>query len=481
MKKNIFFVILIISYHSAYAWPPTYGAEFELTNKSIQNSDADFSSSHLATSPEKAAQVELINYLKKKCQATGCMIEENPGKYDIDYTLKFKDGFWIKYSYDPGCVEITFKPLTLVELHENAVRVNEYVFAAGKAVKMFSPKDNTSHFNLGINSMFDGSAEKFLKFFVDYANRPDLALGSLGSDINNAPPLSVLKNEQRSALKKIVKDFNDGNLKTVAEAAKRIQNEVYTASYNPDWGGQNHYQAVGLKYVNKTKLSEKDAPMELRSVWAQQSMEDFILVAKLVEARVQYLNKSNLKIVYNETKKQEFTNEQLKTRFQIYVTETGLNFEDYTSLLPAEVRESRVTAIAGKTTRVETKLLDLIDYFDLLSSSEFVRNQYVEVLSNPKIQSDPRCVAYQQYFEKMSLKGDLFTAELSWFARVLTFLGLSPRETKEQIEERNTKDLFKSLHQDIVKKKIEKGSDQSRIVLPEVPSNRPQIKCKNLF
>lgn len=484
MIKTIACLILILSAQFAFAWPPTYGAEFELLNSDMRFNSYNFESNP-SGSPEKKSQMVLVEFLRKKCATAGCEILEVSGKYDSDYQVKFKDGFWIQYSYDPSCVEVTFKPLTLEELKKNAARINEYVFEAGKSVKMYTVENNTTHFNAGIKSLFKNSAEEFLRFYVDYANHPDLALGSLGLDLSNAPPLSVLKDSQREALKKIVIDFNNGLIPSIQVAAKRIETEVYTHSYEKDWGGKNHYQAVGLKYVNKTDLNEKDAPMELRSVWAQHSTEDFIKIAELVEARVAYLNKNKGPIVYNQTKKMKFTKGQIKTRFRMYIEEAGLEFKNYETLLPEDMRKTRQTPISNPEAPVEKRLLDLINYFDLLSSSENTRKAFIEVLSDLKIQDDPRTKAYQQYFEKMSKKdpkATIIKTDVSWFTKILTFLGLTKPEVVEHINEQNTKELFKNLHEAIESKKRENAKWTVIDSYKTSDKKKPLVfSCESLF
>lgn len=485
MIKSTLCLILILATQIALAWPATYGAEFELTNSAMTYSTYDFQKQGPSGSPEKKYQMLLVEHMRKKCANTGCIITEVPGKFDTDYQLKFEDGFWIKYSYDPGCVEITFKPLTLEQLKDNNARIDEYVFEAGKEIKLTTVADNTTHFNAGIKSLFKNSPEEFLRFFVDYANHPDLALGSLGMDLSNAPPLSVLKSSQRNSLKNIVLDFNNGLIPSIQVAAQRIEKEVYTHSYEADWGGINHYQAVGLKYVNRTDLRDKDAPMELRSVWAQHNTNDFIKIAELVEARVAYLNKNKSPLIYNETKKMDFTKSQIKTRFMMYVEEAGLEFSKYESLLPDYMNKTKVSPIANKSVPVENRLLDLINYFDLLSSSENTRNAFIEILSDPKIQDDPRSKAYQQYFEKMSkkeLQVTLIQPNRNWLEKVLTYLGLSKPEAVEHINEPNTKDLFKNLHESIEQKKKTNGISNVLIIRKEEKGGKAKaISCKSLF
>ena len=91
------------------AWPPTYGAEFELTSGVLQNA-AEFSRASSAGSEEKKAQMLFVGKMRARCVSAGCVVSEVRGKWDQDYVVTFSDGWWFKVSYDSACVEITFKP-----------------------------------------------------------------------------------------------------------------------------------------------------------------------------------------------------------------------------------------------------------------------------------------------------------------------------------------------------------------------------------
>lgn len=487
MNKMIACLIMILFTQSLYAWPPTYGAEFVLTTSEIETTTHIFKNDPY-NSPEKKTQLTMVEFIRAKCKAAKCVVVEVEGKYDKDYMVHFEDGFWIKYSFDPGCVEIMFKPSTLETIKQNESRINEYVFESGKSLNMHVPKGAGGHVNFGVRSIFENNTEAFLKYFVDYANHPDLTLGGLGYNIRNAPPLSVLKEENRTALNKIIKDFYAGKIKSVQEAARRIQNEVYISSYFAEWGAPEHYQAVGLKYVNQTDLNEKDAPMELRGIRAQSEAADFIKMAELIEARVAYLNKNVSSIIYNETKKKVYSKSEVKTRFKLYVEETGLAFKDYTSLLPADIQAVQFTDIENPTKTPQQKLKDLRRYFDLLSTSTAIQDKFVNLLSDPSLQSDPRCQAYQQYFRKMSEKNiqvQDVKSNSSVFSKVLTFLGITKSELADHTALSLKSDLFKKLHT-----KIEINLSQSvkseiqmpeKNVLKNTKSSTSVILCKSLF
>lgn len=477
MIRNLICLILILASQAALAWPPTYGAEFVLTNQKLQTANYNFFEQDPNKSPEKAAQLELVNHIKQKCDSTKCEVIEADGKFGSDYIVEFEDGFWIRYSFDPKVIEIMFKPSTIAEMRHQQARLDEYIFEAGKELGLSAPKDMGGHVNMGVTSMFGNDVESFLKFFVDYANHPDLTLGTLGRNLPNAPTLSSLKNEQRQALKRLVADFYAGKVKRLNQAAFRIQDEVYTTTFFPEWGGYDHYQAVGLKYVNKTDLQEKDAPIELRGIRAQRNTEDFIKMALLMEKRVQYLNKNVSQIIYNESKKMNFTPAQLKTRFKMYVEETGLNYSDYEDLLPENILTANISPIADEKAPAEDKLMDLIDYFDLLSSSTYVKKQFIEVLSNPDLQEDPRVKAFQRYFERMSKPNTASVESKNWFTKTLIFLGLSPSESAKLAHERNRQAFFKELHDSI---EHQKSPLKTSNILKK-PAPPKAFSCKGLF
>ncbi len=386
-----YFLILLFSLNT-WAWPPTYGAEFEVTRV---GGFPEFNFDNPSSTEEKTEQLKLVEQIKKQCLAAKCTVAEVNGKWDTDFEVKFADGWWFKVSYDPDCVEIITKPSTREEFEKQASRINQHIFGAARKIGLTVNKfEDSAHFNIGVRSAFHDDAKKFLRFFVDYTNRPDLALSSLGFDLPNAPPLSMLQESQRLALQKIVEKVNSGKMTTIQEVAKAIQDKVYIHTYDPAWGTSAravaHYQAIGLKYINRTDLTKADAPMELRSIWTQDSAENFILISKLMEARINYLNLADDPIIYNQTTRQEFTDSEHRTRFKIYVEEMGMKYEEFESLLPKEVRQAELDDFIKKDISIEKQLNSIEPYLDLVLVSRFVRARVINILSNPALENNAK-------------------------------------------------------------------------------------------
>lgn len=348
---------------------PTYGAEFEFYHKEFEWGNDD------CRGPvAEAAKKKFVANVTARCKTLGCTVEKVSGKWSPDFKVTFADGWWFKISHDPAVIEITTKPSTIAELSARRELIDDAIFKTAKKDGFYTDMENTAHFNIGAKSAFGNKAIDLMRFFVDYQNHPELALGALGDDLGNAPPLSVLGADQRQVLLDVINDVETGKIKGVGEVAEAITRRVYTRSYYPEWGGANHYQAVGLKYVKAADLANGDRPLELRSMWSQPNMGHFIRIAELVEARIAMLNKQEGLIYYDRSAREEIRSwSELKTRFYVYVRETGLQFEPYQRLLPKEAQQADLADFTNESLSIEKRLKSLEAYKDILNNSEWFR------------------------------------------------------------------------------------------------------------
>jgi len=405
LSKSLLFAVLITISAVAQAGPMTFGPEWELTSADLQEAP-EFHGGPAPNCPEKQAQMLFVEKIRERCQKLDCTVTGKPGKWDTDFTVQFTDGWWFKVSYDPAVVEITAKPSTLEELTAREALLDDAIFATGAELGLKPKADSSAHVNFGVNSAFDGDPELFLRFFVDYANHPDLTMGSLGyDDPENSPPLALLKQQQRDALQEIIREFYTGQFKTVAALARAIQDRVYTSSYNPDWGGATHYQAIGLKTVNRTDLTKQDAPEELRSVFSQLSVEQFVLVGRLLEGRINYLKTVKTPIVYTGTTRADFTASDLKNRFYIYVTEAGMNYADYKSLLPLSVQKAALSPFLTDNASIMARLKDLENFTDLFDASPWIKERARQTIASAQAVKNPTALEIVARVKALITKG----------------------------------------------------------------------------
>lgn len=331
-----------------WALAATFGAEFEFTSREIMTAATDrdgFTHKFL----EHEAKNRLAEAIIEQCLSLGCKVTEGKGKFagSPDFTVTFPDGWWFKVSHDPSVIEIMTKPATVSELRKHEALMDSLLFETARNLGLRPSLPGygsmAGHFNFGLRSAFGDSGELFLKFFIDYANHPFLALGGLGHDIMNAPPLFLLKpefqNEMNNIIDELYEDKAKGKSPTLISVGSKILDRVYVQSFDRQvmhdgW----HYQAFSIKKLNGLRTKE-DVPGELRSMDAQESMREFILMAELFEARLKFLLKKKGRIEYDPLMKTSYSRKELREHFQKYVEEAGLDFRRFESLLSSQSLE----------------------------------------------------------------------------------------------------------------------------------------------
>ncbi|HUP57534.1 MAG TPA: hypothetical protein VM598_08795, partial [Bdellovibrionota bacterium] len=324
--------VLLLAAHlcsasAAWAWPLTFGAEFEFTNDALKPGPKG-----MLGGQEKDAALKMVEVVRELCaERGGCRMRAIPGKFGLDYRVRFPDGWWFQISYDPACVEVQTKAATLDELRALRGRIQEFIFdAAVKSGLQAGHARSAGHVNVGARSAFD-DVDQFLAFFVDYANHPELGHGITGEDYSNAPPIVALDQEQRDQLKAILEERRQGMHGTIREAASAIISRVYTRSLVPGWAGY-HHQAMGLKKLAAVAFLFEDLPFEFRAVRGQRSLDDFLLLGELITARIRYVRETKDAIVFLDGPGKRLAQQEIVDRFYVYVTEMGEPWEKYAPL-----------------------------------------------------------------------------------------------------------------------------------------------------
>ena len=342
----------------ARAWPPTFGTEFNFTSAGLESAwnergvKANWSGSSWQV-PGKAERDAATEFAKQVVGLCGgdCVSTAHRGKFGhTEYLIKFKDGWGFNISMDPGMVEIQTEPETAGVVQANAERYQKYVFEAAEKAGLAphrppggSTQDVAAHLNVGFRSAFGDDPRKFMRFFIDYANQPALALGVFGKDPYNSPTIPHLDISQRKALAAIVADVNAGKFETADQVMKRINSEVYTVSPSfPTAGARSarHYQALGLKQLLTPEYARHDMPFEFRAIRQQLKAREYALLVDLMQRRLEFTNASTQPIRYeaDQTHNLRPDSTELAQSFRRYVSEMGLKWEAYEEILLPEVR-----------------------------------------------------------------------------------------------------------------------------------------------
>lgn len=380
---------------SAQSAQMTDGGEFEFVDPTIPVVIGRGLKGH-----EEKLAARFVEVLSKDCKPPSCRETLVDGKWSSEHRFEFKEGFAIQVSWDPNVVEILTEADSRLNRHRLKDRLQEVIFGtAEKAGLRPDPSRRAGHYNAGAISTFGDDGAKFLRFFIDFANRPELALGLLRDpNFLNAPPLSAQSKEQREALAALAaevwQEVRCGRTPTIADVAQKIIDRVYVRTFDERYQGSAavHYQAFGLKKLPRARRW-RDQPFELRSVRSQSSFEEFLLIGDLVEARVAYTNSLPPDVAFHVTgiERTSFEAQELVDRFYVYVVETGLSWNKFRRLLPPSLQNVAVSGfLMTGLLQSEKDLHALRGFMDLIPSSPWLERKISEILTLNRVPTELR-------------------------------------------------------------------------------------------
>lgn len=328
----------------------TYGAEFEFTNDWVNENHTNDS----LRGNEGVAAKMMASQIRIKCAQLGCEVTEKPGKWTErdrfktpEYLVTFTNGLWINISYDPLCVEVQTKPMTLQQWKLNEAMIQEVVFKTANELNLEARENRAGHFNIGIVSAFGSNknVKQFLRFFVDYANHSELASGILRKNWSTAMPLALQGFLSRFFLRVLVIKVYFGQIKTIEDASAFILKHIYRKHPQSERYSITHNQAINLK--NARNLDQSDKPLEIRAVRAQKSVAEFIQLIEIFGSRISYTNQQTGPIKVNIPNAEKMSDEEALQRFNKYLTEAGNDPENYKNLVPDKYFPSTAKSCLG--------------------------------------------------------------------------------------------------------------------------------------
>lgn len=388
-------VVVFASFEPARA-EIVIGGEFEFVDFSVPFVPGKGMKGHEREMAERMAQA-----VRRMCPE--CLERTVTGKWGKERRFILPDGFWFQISWDPNVVEILTKPTSLEKFKKNASTIQKMIWeSAAEAGLSADPDYRAGHFNFGVKDSFAQNTQEFLKFIVDFANRPELAIGIFrASNPLNSPHLAQLSPYQRSALADIARKAQNKkdplSKLTVKEMAQHLVAKVFYQSATASQVGSSawYYQALGLKSILEMQEGD-DAPFEIRSVRSQRDVYDFILIAEIVEARIAYLKKLPAEFSYlvTQTSKTQFTEKELAARFYIYLEEAGLSWERYKRILP-----ENISVLDPK--EIFHDVQQLARLLDIAPTSPWLQARLQDILAHPDFPSEHRALLLSE-MEKLS-------------------------------------------------------------------------------
>ena len=264
------------------------------------------------------------------------------------------NGWWFTYENDPGVLEVQMNPMSVEDFKKYASDIQDAIFVTAANSGLF-PMEFLGGGHINISTQpFKDNPLLLRNFLADYWNHNELAMGCLSYNTNSAVPLCMqddkyLRNMQ-GLFNRFDRLFEIGELSPIVliEALIRDLDKNRTRSFDVFRGQWGRPSEARQKHTDLTLSQIKNISngrIEIRAVRPQKSIYRWIKQIELIEARINYLAqfkhpiplRPKVPIQYpvtgNAIRKATLTppidvQEALKS-YYLYITESGLNWEDY--------------------------------------------------------------------------------------------------------------------------------------------------------
>jgi hypothetical protein len=292
------------------------GPEYTFTNEAMRKATEDLAlaiAKRKKIAVSKAAEEVIETFankgkrddwwklLDKEEPIQGAKLTKTKCKENDAFKVTLKEGWWFQVTLDPSCLEIQTGPMTLATLRQHHDAIQTHIFdVAKKTLKLEDHRNGGGgHMHLGILRSFGRDSLLFRNFFVDLCNNP-LVLVAFDDDTVNAPTLRerprVVQEAFAEGLKEMDQQFLDASpasgQELIVAFARMIHGEKIYGCHEHGFSGEDapHYQALNVERI--LKQPEVSRTIEVRRLRAQESVDEFILVGEMFEARIRYLQEA---------------------------------------------------------------------------------------------------------------------------------------------------------------------------------------------
>lgn len=302
----------------------TFGAEFTFSNNVIV--EAQDGANTVNNPMSEYFRDQLAAKVLERCH--GCKAVKGKNQYGIKtYKIIYPDGFYFVVATDPGVVEIQTKPSTVEEIKAQSHRLKSDLFEVAREIGISPGSRGGGHIHMGLASSVGSDLMLMRNLLVDFANHPELAMGILENSPRNAPALALLSQDQQETFAKIIADVDANRIRSVRELALRINEEVYGPDHQKN-------QALNLMRIANPSWDESERTFEFRAIRPQLNEQEFVLLVRLLEGRLEYLKKIKQPIALSIplfSKGAVKGADQMIENFTKYLNGTGVDLSEFIS------------------------------------------------------------------------------------------------------------------------------------------------------
>lgn len=306
-----------------------YGPEWTFTAKNLMDSES-------AQQRYLKAVLELL--LKENKKQNEFKSIEADRTHTDSIRLTMWDGTQINVGTDPGVLEVQVSPLSLKQWKKKSKIFQKYIFDVMKNVGLKPhEREGAGHVNIGLQ-YFDSRPELVERFIIDYLNHPGVGVvfNSLSANLEDAPSIEQYAMQNKfefDDFEELKSDAKDSRLLPVREFKNNKHNWRSLFNYLSE-----KYTAIGLRgysYVSETVLPT--GRLEMRQFRPQQTMDEYVKILEMFEARIKYLEKQKGRPALETGSIKDGW--VFLGQFADYIEDVGLNLKDYKSLMPKVWRD----------------------------------------------------------------------------------------------------------------------------------------------
>ena len=242
-----------------------------------------------------------------------CDVRINYAKVTID-----NQNLTIYFDLDPKVIEVTTQPMNLDTFESWSAVIDSLIFGAARELgsTLANSEDHRNRWSGHVNVSWPGltqtgahwagkksqddeaaSMALLINYVIDAHNHPELAMGVLGGDIRNAPPLALGNDKDRGELEKVVQKYREKKFTSTAALAKALMEAV-------PWSFGGRFGPARYNLINLEHLTDSLSPwwngapgsrLELRGFFTPLSASEMQTNYRIVNARLKFLYENYVK------------------------------------------------------------------------------------------------------------------------------------------------------------------------------------------
>jgi hypothetical protein len=339
MLRLALFILMASLASPAWAWPPTFGAEFNFRSYL----DGVFQEHNYAVDQKAFRDVVQLS-----CPT--CRIEtRDPFVGRKIYIVHHPDGWNFTINLDPGVVEIQMSPSTVGQLKAREAEIQRLIFDVAHSLNLYSP-ERDGHIHVGYESAFENDPLLFRNYLVDRMLNSEMFRAAFGGSDRNSPSISQLGPEPLLFLRDVIHQFDAQVLHMtssaphfdILHAAQGVPQQLFAGvprerAIQALINAINEHvyikQPAGLPAVKFQAVNLwHDETLEDRSVPEAHSASHFRLIAEMIEGRIGLVKTFKGLIPFGEIPKPKDYREAGRL-LKKYAEDAGISWERSQALL----------------------------------------------------------------------------------------------------------------------------------------------------